>query len=1431
MSRAAVAAAFVCLLALGSCGRERGNQPLAGSQSRASGATARTSTASAVPPSSPGAGLMVAAVRARFAAHPRGDASAGVLAEGFETVAGGGLSPRYGRSAPKASARVRLPGRATGPLRVEDAATGVAVDVWLEGARDVDAEAADGHLVYARAYASGATVLHRPLADGAEDFIHFETRPAEPRATYIVKLVAGVVGLRLVGGTLEMLDAAGAPRLRVAPPYLVGADGARTDAALAIDGCAVDESPAPPWGRAAVPPGASSCKLVVSWSEVVAYPAVLDPAWTTTGSMASARQGHTATLLSTGRVLVAGGSTGTTVLATAELYDRTSGTWSATGSMTGARHLHSATQLNTSSNPTTSGRVLIAGGSNNTAGTTSVNTAQLYSPTGGTWSAAGNLNVARHGHPATKFADGRVLVGGGLGGTTTLASAAIYNPASGSGSWVATTGPLPPTGQKFHTATLLQTSNMQLNNKVLSVGGNSGTVTLAAVYLFDPPQSAFSTLASMPSPREAHTTTVLANGKLLVAGGRNGSTTVATAAIFDPGFGPGSWSTTGSMTTGRQGHTATLLPDGRVLVAGGSNASGTLSSADLFDGTSSWTAAPAMPAAVRGHTASLLGNGTVLIAGGVNGTTTVASARIYDPTFGTACTSGSQCVTGFCANGVCCESACTGGCGVCNITGAVGLCSLAANGASCADDGNACTRDVCNGTSITCQHPAGNAGAVCRAVAGDCDLAETCTGVSATCPANAFKADGTTCTDDGNACTADRCSGTSAACQHPAGNGGAVCRAASGPCDVTEVCSGAAAICPADAKAPDGTTCSDGNACTLADRCQAGACTGDPKACAPPNACFVAGTCDPATGACADNRRPAGTTPIAGFAYDGAGRQTRDGDAELVYDGYDQLREVRPRPGAGTTPRFNDGKPVVAQRHTYGYDGLRTSTVVAPGTAQARIQYWFSDDYTERADGRRDHYLRVGDRLVARVSTAPVGGGGMAAATGAGKTGAVRVALAGATSGSQNLPVHALLLVVLGLGALVGGTRAQVCRASRRIAGVGIVLASLGGLSCEVLGLSSRDRAVTAWPVVETTFLHRGVSAGPVVVTGIGGAVVEERRFEAFGAPIDARQGAAAPGNIDFTREPQNILGKQTDPDTGWSYHGARWMVPQSARWISPDPATKAPTQALVSAPWDTNPYQYVRQNPTVFWDPGGAAANVWAAIDTTKLRELAAAANIKGRNTNITNQKVGEAFESLAVRLDPVALRNSANINSEVRGGITGGERRAVRPDGIGNAEGVYILRGKTPIPSVVPNGYLLEAKATHGTLFLSSNDYQIEGLIDVAAQTKAGLGPARIPHIVFYTTADTVIAPEIAQKAAAAGITVGQRTLEYCSACPAEVRFRFSAERNLTPTITAIPGREASAGGVLESGNPYATPSIPGELRAGTKADPRDPDPPMVQ
>ncbi len=662
---------------------------------------------------------LLSGLRARFvrAAAPRADDGApgpgsrslllAGLAEGFDPD-GTWLRPRFASAAEPRIARVLLPARSTAPFRVEDVASGASVDVTLQDVRDVGAQSSEGYVIYPGAHSSGATVLHRALPIGNEDFLDFDVRPSVPEVAYRVRLVAGVTGLRLVANSLEMLDAGGAPRLRVSPPTVVASDGVTAEARLTVEGCSVDRDPAAPWGRRVTAPGADTCTVRVTWSDDgLEYPALLDPSWTTTGSMASAREGHTATVLSTGKVLVVGGTDGSTALATAELYDGTTGTWAATASMTGARALHSAVQLNAGANSTTSGKVLIAGGRN---GATTQDTAQLYSPSGGTWTAAASLNIPREQETATLLANGRVLVTGGVSGTTALSTAAIYNPNSGAGSWTATRGPM-PSALKAHTASLLATRNWQLNDKVIVTGGNGGSGTLAVVYLFDPAASAFSTLAPLPGPREGQTATTLSNGEVLLAGGRNGATTLATAVQFDPSTGPGNWSSAGTMTSARQAHSATLLPNGQVLVAGGSTGSTTSSSAELFSGASTWTATTSMPAAVRGQTASLLANGVVLIAGGVSGSTAVSAARLYDVTAGASCATNSQCATGFCVGGVCCNTACTDQCSSCSLSGLIGTCSPQADGTTCSD-GNACTQSdacqagLCTVNPVACTPPA-----------------------------------------------------------------------------------------------------------------------------------------------------------------------------------------------------------------------------------------------------------------------------------------------------------------------------------------------------------------------------------------------------------------------------------------------------------------------------------------------------------------------------------------------------------------------------------------------------------------------------------------------------------------------------------------------------------------------------------------------------
>ena len=73
--------------------------------------------------------------------------------------------------------------------------------------------------------------------------------------------------------------------------------------------------------------------LVLAVSPLIAHAQSFAP----TGSMTTPRRTPTVTLLHHGKVLVAGGDNGCVALASAELYDPSTGTFSPTGSMTTPR--------------------------------------------------------------------------------------------------------------------------------------------------------------------------------------------------------------------------------------------------------------------------------------------------------------------------------------------------------------------------------------------------------------------------------------------------------------------------------------------------------------------------------------------------------------------------------------------------------------------------------------------------------------------------------------------------------------------------------------------------------------------------------------------------------------------------------------------------------------------------------------------------------------------------------------------------------------------------------------------------------------------------------------------------------------------------------------------------------------------------------------
>lgn len=322
-------------------------------------------------------------------------------------------------------------------------------------------------------------------------------------------------------------------------------------------------------------PAATNGKILItggsnsSTGEIFSSAELFDPATgtsTATGSMTVPRFAHTATLLADGKVLITGGThsgqltDNTGDLSSAELYDPSTGTFSVTGSMSEVRTEHTATLL-------ASGKVLVAGGSVSnvaelydpgtgtftpTAGPMTVssswsctatllndgtvliaggnidedvfdggpsNTSEIFNPVSGTFTATENLAFLVYSQAATLLANGQVLMTGGINGVS-LSVAQIYDPATKTNS---ATGPMNAVHAQ-HTATLL-------TNGTVLVAGGSGIGEPVTAELFDPTTATFSATGSLGIPRALHTATLLSNGDVLVIAGSANLPGGATASV------------------------------------------------------------------------------------------------------------------------------------------------------------------------------------------------------------------------------------------------------------------------------------------------------------------------------------------------------------------------------------------------------------------------------------------------------------------------------------------------------------------------------------------------------------------------------------------------------------------------------------------------------------------------------------------------------------------------------------------------------------------------------------------------------------------------------------------------------------------------------------------------------------------------------------
>ncbi len=577
---------------------------------------------------------------------------------------------------------VGLPSSADGETSIVDRLTGVGARFSLEGAHATRPTVSGDLVIYPNALGTGDARTRSDLVmrlDSArvEDFVIFEDEPAKEELRY--KLTPqGSNALRLFGGRLEVLDAHGAPRVRIEPPYVIDSSGARTEAKLDVEGCPVDRDPRAPWSRSLTElGGATTCTVVVSWSGV-SYPALVDPEWKVSGFMLRERTHHTTTLLPSNELLIVGGYdvngqgiSDAEIMCPAETCPPAA-TFTATGSLASARGGQTETPISSGA------QVLFTGGRATRASAGKLSSAEVYSIANGTFSSTGNMNNARAEHAATLLdASGgfKVLVTGG-GGSLPTSTAELYDPVAGT---FTATGNM-VVQRHGHFAEILK------SGKVL-VGGGISTLNIAvsSAEVFDPATSAFTaTTGSMTSQRAFATATRLedAAGSVLVTGGTNGvGFYYKTADLFIPSGASGSFQQQPIiMQVPRAYHAATkLLGTGTVLVTGGFDGATLLDTAEVFDqATAQFVLGGSVMKHARAfHTATRLGSGQALVIGGgfdpLAGSvsfSTAISTETLERSNSETCNVNTECASGHCVKTanlgrICCDTECGGVCQAC----------------------------------------------------------------------------------------------------------------------------------------------------------------------------------------------------------------------------------------------------------------------------------------------------------------------------------------------------------------------------------------------------------------------------------------------------------------------------------------------------------------------------------------------------------------------------------------------------------------------------------------------------------------------------------------------------------------------------------------------------------------------------------------------
>ncbi len=289
--------------------------------------------------------------------------------------------------------------------------------------------------------------------------------------------------------------------------------------------------------------------------------------WSLAASLGQGRSHHTATVLADGRVLVTGGTTHDSssdgaarfiAVASAELYDPAQNSWATVEPMHEARNGHTATLLS-------DGRVMIAGGAKEQR--SHLASVELFDPASGHWSFGPSLLLARWQHEAVRLSDGSVVVVAGRSnqGQTPAGSGLAIAEAERfvDGHWQVL-GPLREPRQRAAT--------VARGTSVTVIGGISTTTATNYVETWAVGASGWALGdANLTMALSAHTASVVSGVDVVVIGGEPPAA-VDTRRIQKWNNALSKWCDAGKLSVSRKQHTATVLPDGSIVVIGGLSA-------------------------------------------------------------------------------------------------------------------------------------------------------------------------------------------------------------------------------------------------------------------------------------------------------------------------------------------------------------------------------------------------------------------------------------------------------------------------------------------------------------------------------------------------------------------------------------------------------------------------------------------------------------------------------------------------------------------------------------------------------------------------------------------------------------------------------------------------------------------------------------------